>query len=99
MKPPTIGGLFDAHGNLYEWTHDWYTARLGSEAAVIDPTGASRGSSRVLRGGSWSIDAANCRTAYRNSRVPTYRFSNFGFRLALSFPSVQSPEAAVKVEE
>ena len=50
------------------------------------------GSDRVLRGGSWNNDAADCRTAYRSTFAPTYRSSNLGFRLALS-PSGVSPEA------
>jgi formylglycine-generating enzyme required for sulfatase activity len=48
---------------------------------------------RVLRGGSWFTDAANCRSAFRFSDVPSSRGSHYGFRLALSSPSVKSPEA------
>ena len=92
VKPPVGGGLFDAHGNLYEWTHDWYTNIDGSSSQV-DPQGASTGSNRVLRGGSWDVGAANCRTAYRITGAPTNRNTNDGFRLALSLPSGQSPEA------
>jgi formylglycine-generating enzyme required for sulfatase activity len=62
-----VGGLFDIHGNLFEWTHDWFT----------------RGSHRVFRGGSWGNDAANCRAANRNDGTPAYRTTYYGFRLAL----------------
>jgi formylglycine-generating enzyme required for sulfatase activity len=92
VKPPLIGGLFDADGNLYEWTHDRDAAIDGS-SSLVDPQGASGGSSRVLRGGSWSLDAATCRVAYRISDAPTSHRSSRGFRLALSLPSGQSPEA------
>ncbi len=93
VKPPVGSGLFDVHGNLYEWTHDWYASIDGSSSHV-DPQGASGGSDRVLRGGGWSDDAANCRTADRYSYEPTIRNASDGFRLALSLPSgVQSPEA------
>lgn len=92
VKSPTVGGLFDAHGNLFEWMHDWY-GNVDGGKVLVDPQGASRSSDRVLRGGSWGYGAAYCRTANRNADVPTIRYSNHGFRLALSLPSVQSPEA------
>jgi formylglycine-generating enzyme required for sulfatase activity len=73
---PSVAGLFDIHGNLWEWTDDWHT----------------RGSDRVLRGGSWNDDAASCRSADRESLVPSLRTNDYGFRLALSLPSgVPSP--------
>ena len=62
---PSVRGLFDLHGNLFEWTHDWY-GDFGSEA-VTDPLGAKGGSARVLRGGGWGDDAANCRAAFRST--------------------------------
>ena len=87
---PSIRGLFDLHGNLFEWTHDWY----GEYAALAttDPLGSKEGSLRVSRGGSWNNDAAFCRSAYRNTNAPTIRSINVGFRLALS-PSGVSPQA------
>jgi formylglycine-generating enzyme required for sulfatase activity len=92
VKPPLIGGLFDTHGNLFEWTHDCYTEFDGS-SSLVDPRGATGGSHRVLRGGSWNNAAADCRTAHRSPTVPAFRLSTKGFRLALSLPSAQSPEA------
>ena len=86
---PSICGMFDMHGNLYEWTHDWYGDY--EEGNVVDPMESEMGSSRVNRGGSWSYDAADCRAANRNSYVPSDRTISFGFRVALS-PSVKSPE-------
>ena len=91
---PSIRGLFDLHGNRFEWTHDWYADYGG--AAAADSLGAKEGSYRVYRGGSWYNDAANCRTAIRNSSDPTNRSDNLGFRLALS-PSGVSPEAEGEV--
>ena len=88
---PTVRGVFDLHGNLYEWTHDWYGSF--GEAAEIDPLGARAGFARVLRGGSWSHVAASCRTAWRNRLVPSDSSNLHGFRLALSCPSGDSPEA------
>ena len=85
---PSSRGLFDLHGNLFEWTHDWYQG-YGADS-VTDPIVSAGGSFRVFRGGSWYYDAALCRSAYRNTYVPTSRTSNSGFRLALS-PSSQVP--------
>ena len=87
---PSIRGLFDLHGNRFEWTHDWYADF--EETAAVDSLGAKEGSSRVNRGGSWYVGAANCRSAFRYTVVPTIRSNSFGLRLALS-PSGVSPEA------
>jgi formylglycine-generating enzyme required for sulfatase activity len=88
---PSIRGLFDMHGNLFEWSHDWFGA-YGVDA-ITDPLGAKEGSYRVLRGGSWYIDAVLCRSALRIPFVLTDRSSRNGFRVALS-PSGVTPEAA-----
>jgi formylglycine-generating enzyme required for sulfatase activity len=82
---PGHRGLFDMHGNAFEWVHDWYGDYGGSRAA--DPLGATKGLDRVVRGGSWS-DVALCRTARRIRLDPTLRSYNLGFRLALSFVGV-----------
>ncbi len=87
---PSIRGLFDLHGNLFEWTHDWYGEYAA--LAITDPLGSKDGSVRVSRGGSWLNDAASCRSASRDPNVPTFRTYYLGFRLALS-PSGVSPQA------
>ena len=92
---PTVRGVFDLHGNLFEWTHDWYGAF--GESGVTDSLGAKAGSYRVRRGGSWRYDAAFCRSAYRGTLDPSDRTYNFGFRLALSSRSgVSSPAEQVQ---
>ena len=67
--------------------------------AITDPLGAKEGSNRVIRGGSWNYDAANCRSAYRNTDDPTNRTNDYGFRLALSLSGVTPEAASVKGAE
>ena len=93
---PSVRGLFDMHGNLFEWTHDWYGSY--QEGNVVDPMVSEEGTFRVFRGGGWDFVAAFCRPAYRFTIGPTYRSSFIGFRLALS-PSVKSPEAEGNKED
>jgi formylglycine-generating enzyme required for sulfatase activity len=81
-KRPSVRGLFDLHGNLFEWTHDWYDD-FDSSSAQTDPLGQKTGSIRVIRGGSWGNLAASCRSTYRYSDTPAYRNAFNGFRLAL----------------
>ena len=77
-------GLCDMSGNLWEWTWDWYdTYPAGS---VTDPLGPASGSSRVLRGGSWSGIALLVRVAHRSIINPGRRGINIGFRLVRSAP-------------
>jgi formylglycine-generating enzyme required for sulfatase activity/serine/threonine protein kinase len=72
-------GLYDMHGNVYEWCADWYGEKLGGGS---DPEGASTGSYRVNRGGSWISLAQDCRAANRAGFTPEIRYGNLGFRLA-----------------
>lgn len=85
---PNLGGLYDVHGNLNEWCHDWYNAGLwyNSEAqdVSVDPVGADRGIARVYRGGAWDSTAENCRSASRFASNNTVRDDCMGFRLAFS---------------
>ena len=89
-KRPSMRGLFDLHGNVFEWTHDWY-GDFG-ESMQTDSVGAEEGSHRVFRGGSWRSMAPICRSTLRGTNPPTPHSGSGGFRLALSSPSgVSSP--------
>ena len=75
-------GLYDVHGNVWQWCQDWL-APYPPESAV-DPHGPAAGDERVLRGGAWSAEPDVCRAAYRFSYPPTYRIMTAGLRLVLT---------------
>ena len=74
-------GFFDMHGNVWEWTADWYQAAYPTGNPVVDPSGPASGSNRVGRGGSLNHGGANLRSAYRGNPTPSARTSGIGFRV------------------
>ena len=74
-------GFFDMHGNVLEWTADWYQAAYPTGNPVVDPTGPASGSRRVVRGGSWNYVGTSLRSAKRGINAPGFRYNYIGFRV------------------
>ncbi len=82
--PPNAWGLHDMHGNVREWTADYYDDEFyESRAATFNPTGSVKGDERVVRGGSWNDDADEARSAHRDEQDPHDMSHTLGFRVVL----------------
>jgi formylglycine-generating enzyme required for sulfatase activity len=89
QKPMPVGsfplnpwGLADMHGNVWEWTSDWYATYHDSSVDGVDPHGPASGDKRVIRGGSWYFDANSSRCGLRYTHAPKDKGFSLGFRLA-----------------
>jgi formylglycine-generating enzyme required for sulfatase activity len=84
QRPPNGFGLYDISENVHEWCSDWYDEHYYSSSPSTDPQGPANGTRRSSRGGSWRHQIKIARVAARSSIPPEFKYSDYGFRCALS---------------
>ena len=84
LYPPNAWGLFDMHGNVWEWCSDWFAEDYYATGPGTNPTGPGDGTHYVLRGGAWFSTDVGCRCAHRGMSTAEHRDKDTGFRVACS---------------
>ncbi|CAN5632750.1 hypothetical protein BH11PLA2_BH11PLA2_13430 [soil metagenome] len=81
--PANTWGLFDMHGNVEEWVHDWYSPDYYHQSPGCDPQGPATGNDKVIRGGDWHGHGEDCRSAARRHQHPDRPLNTVGFRVVM----------------
>ena len=81
QKNANAFGLFDMHGNVWEWTNDWYSKQSYENGGADNPTGVASGKEKVLRGGSWLDYPQDCTSSKRRKYDPKKNYTDIGFRI------------------
>ncbi len=79
QKKPNPWGMYDMHGNVWEWCNDFYQVDYYQQSPEEDPRGPKTGETKVVRGGAWKFSADSCRSGYRYNEDPGYSDVCFGY--------------------
>ena len=93
QKKPNAWGLYDMHGNVWQWVQDYFNDEYYADSPPVDPKGPANGDDRVVRGGAWNYGPVWCRAARRHWYTPGVRNADVGFRVALDVPAAAAPVA------
>jgi formylglycine-generating enzyme required for sulfatase activity len=84
QKEPNTFGLYDMHGNVWQWCEDRLDKNYYSKSPAENPEGPAQGAYRVLRGGPWALDPMYCRSAHRDRNDQVSCYNIFGFRVVVA---------------
>ena len=87
LGEPNRFGLFGITSNIHEWCSNWYDRHFYEASPALNPSGPAEGRRRASRGGAWRHALTIDRTAARSSLDPSFRYTDYGFRLAREYES------------